>query len=567
MTVAYDAHSTASNNNGTTTSWTHTPVGTPKGVIVFFRTTNAAASDVVTGVTYGGVAMSEVTGSPNLGPNSALDSASLHCFFLGSSIPTGAQTVTVTHSNPSFAYTNFGNAISVTGSADTEVQDSDGTINSTSQSDPSVTLSLGSKSCFCAIGFSSGQGAVSGITPLSGWTSRDEDDHGAFTSGIYTYDTVGTTDVTAGWTQTADDANAIAIAITEAAGGGAFSSALDSVAWSRSVTAVALERGREIVPASVSWARTVTDVTFTKGKTVAPDTVAWARSVQAVSFEHGWEIVPASVSWARSVTDVALEKGYEIAPATVSWARSLDAVLLELGREIVPEGVAWARSVTDVTFTLLADKAIVPDTVAWSRSVQDAALEQGREIIPDTVAWSRGVTDVALEAGYEIVPDPVAWARDIDDITFTYVPGVAVVEVVDTHDGGAAPRKRRNNFQPLPSLEEVRRRLLSRTKRPVDEIEEAAEQIEALAEQIDAPAAPWANPVPLPERSDAAKTLALLAQEARRIQSVLEHVQSVARQRALERYRESVRVLEAAMRERQEAEEADEIVQIIAQIM
>lgn len=155
---------------------------------------------------------------------------------------------------------------------------------------------------------------------------------------------------------------------------GAYTLSLATVAWTRSVTAVALERGREIVPASVSWARTVTDVTFTKGKTVTPETVAWARSVQAVSYEHGWEIAPASVSWARSVSAVALEQG----------------------REIVPESVAWARSVADVTFTLLADKVIVPETVAWSRSVQDVSFEHGYELIPEAVNWTRSVGDVTL---------------------------------------------------------------------------------------------------------------------------------------------------------------------------
>lgn len=149
-----------------------------------------------------------------------------------------------------------------------------------------------------------------------------------------------------------------------------------------------------------------------------------------------------------------------------------------------------------------------------------------------------------------------------------FLGGGAAVEAPDTHDGGDAVPRRRRNHQPLPSLAEVRRRLLSRTKRPVDEIEAAAAQIEALANRVEDEApAPWVNPVPLAPRNDATKALVLLAQEARRIQQVLDHVRSVARQRALERYRESVRALEAAMRERQEAEEADEIVQIIAQIM
>lgn len=145
-------------------------------------------------------------------------------------------------------------------------------------------------------------------------------------------------------------------------------------------------------------------------------------------------------------------------------------------------------------------------------------------------------------------------------------------EAVDTHDGGAA-RHRRRNTQPLPSLEEVRRRLLSRTKRPVEEIERAAEAIEALADRIEEPQQAWRNPVELPsgERPAAvASLLALVLREAQRIDQVVAAAQASARRAALERYQESLRALEAAVRERQEldeAEEADELLQIVASIM
>ena len=55
--IAFDAHSQAQTGSGGVT-WTHTPVGTPKGVIFFAKNINA--TDYVTGVTYGGVAMAEV---------------------------------------------------------------------------------------------------------------------------------------------------------------------------------------------------------------------------------------------------------------------------------------------------------------------------------------------------------------------------------------------------------------------------------------------------------------------------------------------------------------------------
>lgn len=204
MTVAYDAFSSGIGAN--TYSFTHTPVGTPRAVIVY--TTTGGAGDV-TGVTYGGVAMTQMTGSPN--NLSGAEAGNVTGWFLGASIPTGAQSVSVT----SGAATKIAYCNTLTGAADTEIVDVDATINSTSQADPSVTLSLGGRTCFASICLYSGHDAATSVTPFSGWTSRNETDVGAQILAYYTYDTVGTTDVTSGWTQTADDALAITAAISE----------------------------------------------------------------------------------------------------------------------------------------------------------------------------------------------------------------------------------------------------------------------------------------------------------------------------------------------------------------
>ena len=209
MTVAFDAFSDTTAGTGDL-SWTHTPVGTPKGIIVFV-VQNVAGSEI-SSVTYGGTAMAAVSGSPN---NKALaEDGIVYCYFLGSSIPTGAQTVTVTVSGASVKTPG---AISLTASNDTTVQDTDVTINSGSSANPSSTLLLGGNTCFCAIGFMSGQASVSNIDPLTNWTIGQQFDFTSQTAGMYTYDVIGSSDVTMGWTQTADDAIAIGIAVTELA--------------------------------------------------------------------------------------------------------------------------------------------------------------------------------------------------------------------------------------------------------------------------------------------------------------------------------------------------------------
>jgi hypothetical protein len=204
MAVAPDARSTSTLTNDP--SWTHTPVGTPRGVVVGIAA--PSGSDIISGVTYGGVAMGRVA----VAAKAAAEAGSVYVYFLGTGIPTGAQTVTVTTSGVNTA---IGHATTLTAAADTEVVDSDNTINSDSIANPSVTLSLGGRTSYCYIRFLSGQDAVGGITPFTGWTSRAENDAGTFTIGVYDYDTIGSTDVSAGWTQAADDAIAVAVAVSE----------------------------------------------------------------------------------------------------------------------------------------------------------------------------------------------------------------------------------------------------------------------------------------------------------------------------------------------------------------
>ncbi len=207
MTIAFDAFSSYL-LGGVNPSWTHTPVGTPKGVIVWIL--QGSATDEVTGVTYGGVAMTEVAGSPNMKATGEV--IGCYCYFLGSGIPTGARTVQVS-GGVSVAKAAY--CVTVTAAGDTMLQDVDATINSDSVANPSVTMSLGGLSSFVALAFDSGQNAATGVTPFTGWTGRNETSSGVQTIGCYTYDTVGTADVTAGWTQTAEDAVAIVVAIKE----------------------------------------------------------------------------------------------------------------------------------------------------------------------------------------------------------------------------------------------------------------------------------------------------------------------------------------------------------------
>ncbi len=208
MSVAFDQISNHPTGDAATMSWTHTPVGTPKGILVTI--VGDENVDDVASVTYGGVTMTEVTGSPLL---HAGEIAGVYAYFLGSSIPTGAQTVQVNYRAGGTSFL-VPDCISVTATGDTALE-TQGTIDSASVANPTANLTIDEDS-WLALVFASGAGAVTGTTPSAGWTSRREVDFGTQVSGVYTKDANVSTTTAFGWTQVADDAAAIGVAVKEA---------------------------------------------------------------------------------------------------------------------------------------------------------------------------------------------------------------------------------------------------------------------------------------------------------------------------------------------------------------
>lgn len=104
-TVAVPAQTTAPY------SWVHTPVGTPRSVVVYaysFEDENAPT------VTYGGVAMTQVD---SVTCTDGFDDVRVSAFHLGTLIPAGAQTVVVTP--PAFLQYAYGVCLTATADSDT----------------------------------------------------------------------------------------------------------------------------------------------------------------------------------------------------------------------------------------------------------------------------------------------------------------------------------------------------------------------------------------------------------------------------------------------------------------
>lgn len=120
MAVAYDAftesHATGGSASEASFSWSHNPVGTPKGVLVFVCTN--ANADYITSVTYDGVNVPQVSGGE--AADTATEPGRTTAFFLGSSVPTtDPATVVVNRTNN--ATVLWAVSITVTASSDTAV--------------------------------------------------------------------------------------------------------------------------------------------------------------------------------------------------------------------------------------------------------------------------------------------------------------------------------------------------------------------------------------------------------------------------------------------------------------
>lgn len=207
MTLAYDAQSNSTLGTGTL-SWTHTPSGTPAGALVQIIQDGSSAHQI-TGVTYGGTAMTASTDVQN-----TLTAGRVYTYFLGSSVPTGAQTVEVTVSGSSL---KVAGCVTVTGAYDIRISDT-----STTQgtlANPTVTVTVGTGiTGYVVAALHSAESVGGDLSVGSGTTQVLEQDFGAQHAGMLrrnSTDTAG--DVTVGWTDAvAEDSAIVGVVLSEA---------------------------------------------------------------------------------------------------------------------------------------------------------------------------------------------------------------------------------------------------------------------------------------------------------------------------------------------------------------
>lgn len=209
MAVAFDklttvAESVVSGNIDTT----HTPVGTPRGVVVLITQVDNSG-DQIASVTYGGVAMSRTIAAQD----ASGEQGKAYAYFLGTGIPSGAQTVRVVSNNTSPKLISI---VSLTADIDTQV-DTFGSIGDSDPANPQITLTATDfgKPAFAFAAAFSGAAAPTDLTEIAGQTRTHSFDSGA-NNHVHTRTTnTYTASRAIGWTAVADDVAMVAVAVRE----------------------------------------------------------------------------------------------------------------------------------------------------------------------------------------------------------------------------------------------------------------------------------------------------------------------------------------------------------------
>lgn len=210
MTIAFDAFGSSA-VSAINFTWGHTPVGTPRGVVVLVVQDGGTLETVA--ITYASLpvyALPPLSGAANAEPGY------IYPFFVGSGIPTGAVTCALTRTG---SQNKRAVSYTVTGAADTYVEGINSLVN-TSLDDPSFTIPTGvavETMAFAAI--FSGLGTESNVTAGAGWSK----DTGSSTTGdSMSWEHLSAVDagggITCAFTTTAaDDVTMYGIAIKEQA--------------------------------------------------------------------------------------------------------------------------------------------------------------------------------------------------------------------------------------------------------------------------------------------------------------------------------------------------------------
>jgi hypothetical protein len=209
VAIAFDAATEASRSLTTDPySFSHTPVGTPRAVVLYIGQVTSVTDHIVS-VDYGGVPMTRIVRATD----ETTELGASDFWFLGSAVPTGVQTVhidldTTTTDDMYFVCETY------TAGDDVEIVDFD-SING-NFIDPQVTLQYGGRECLSVCGLFSGHANVGETNEIADMT-RVHDLWPSTARGWITSRQTdpGSTDFTIGYSALNEDVAFVAMAMSE----------------------------------------------------------------------------------------------------------------------------------------------------------------------------------------------------------------------------------------------------------------------------------------------------------------------------------------------------------------
>lgn len=210
MALAWDATRTESIRTATTDPYTfnYTPTGTPRAILLG-AVHGTSSTDHISTVTYGGVSMTRVVRATD----TVTEPGAAEIWFLGASIPTSTQTVSIDLTSATTDDFQF-IVCSLTAATDTEIIDFDSLSNNVAN--PTVTLNKGGREGACWAHLYSGAAAPGGTLAADN-TLDHTHDFGAFMAQACYETTIDTADHTIGWsTLETDDVAFVAVCVAEA---------------------------------------------------------------------------------------------------------------------------------------------------------------------------------------------------------------------------------------------------------------------------------------------------------------------------------------------------------------
>lgn len=208
MPIGFDVATASSGWTSTPDPFTFSHVGgTPRGVLILIGGSNNA--DLITSVTYGGVATARTTNGRAF--DAVGEALSVYAYFLGSGVPTGTQTVSIDHTASGHAKIAF--CITFTAGNDTEVVIDN--LLQGDQADPQISLDTTTRySIRCCVA-GSGHNSAASLTLISGMSSVGSGTDGTKSIVCARETNPSTGNTNTGWTATSEDVAMISVAVSE----------------------------------------------------------------------------------------------------------------------------------------------------------------------------------------------------------------------------------------------------------------------------------------------------------------------------------------------------------------